>query len=249
MKTSGNTILVTGGGSGIGQALAAALHKTGNSVIITGRREEALKETVSAHDGMAYDVLDVTSAQAVSAFAASVSTRYPTLNVIVNNAGIMKAEDLNADDFTTEVAEDIISTNLTAPIRITAALLPHLRKQPRATIINVTSGLAFVPLAMTPTYSATKAALHSYTQSLRYQLRNTNVEVLELAPPAVATDLMPGQRNNPRSMPLDDYIAESMAILSGSPPHGEILVERVKLLRNAEATGNIDQVFNMLNPA
>ncbi len=168
MKTSGNTILVTGGGSGIGQALAAALHKAGNSVIITGRREAALKETVSAHDGMAYEVLDVTSAEAVRAFAASAPKKYPALNVIVNNAGIMKAEDVNADDFTTEVAEDIIATNLTAPIRMTAALLPQLRKQPHATIVNVTSGLAFVPLAMTPTYSATKAALHSYTQSLRY---------------------------------------------------------------------------------
>ena len=135
------------------------------------------------------------------------------------------------------------------PIRLTAALLPQLKNQKQATIINVTSGLSFVPLAMTPTYSATKAALHSYSQSLRYQLRNTNVDVLELAPPGVATDLMPGHRENPRSMPLADYISESMGILAGTPPNGEILVERVKPLRSAEASGNYAAVFNMLNPA
>jgi uncharacterized oxidoreductase len=249
MNISGNTILITGGGSGIGQALAVALHGAGNSVIITGRREAALKETVAAHRGMNYAVLDVTSAEAIAAFATSASQKYPALNVLINNAGIMLAEDVTSDAFTADIAEDTITTNILGPIRMTAALLPHLQKQAHATIINVTSGLAFLPLAMTPTYSATKAALHSYTQSLRYQLRKTNVEVLELAPPAVATDLMPGQRSNPRSMPLADYVSESMAILAGTPPNGEILVERVKFLRNAEASGNFDSVFNMLNPA
>jgi uncharacterized oxidoreductase len=249
MKISGNTILITGGGSGIGQALAAALHEAGNTVIVTGRREAALKETVGVHKGMAYEVLDVTSADAIAIFAKTAAKKYPALNVLINNAGIMQAEDVTSDDFGPKIAEDTIITNLLGPIRMTAALLPHLKAQAHATVINVTSGLAFVPLAMTPTYSATKAALHSYTQSLRYQLRKTHVEVLELAPPAVATDLMPGQRNNPRSMPLADYVSESMAILAGTPPHGEILVERVKMLRNAEATSNFDTVFNMLNPA
>jgi uncharacterized oxidoreductase len=249
MKTSGNTILITGGGSGIGQALAVALHDAGNTVVITGRREAALKETIAAHKGMAYEVLDVTSAEAITAFTKSAPKKYPALNVLINNAGIMQAEDVTSDSFTADIAEATITTNLVGPIRLIAALLPHLKKQAHATIINVTSGLAFLPLAMTPTYSATKAALHSYSQSLRHQLRNTKVEVLELAPPAVATDLMPGQRSNPRSMPLDDYVSESMAILSGTPPNGEILVERVKFLRHAEATGSFDNVFNMLNPA
>jgi uncharacterized oxidoreductase len=249
MKISGNTILITGGGSGIGQALAAALHKAGNTVIITGRCEAALKETVAMHKGMAYEVLDVTSADAIAAFAKSASQKYPALNVLINNAGIMQAEDMTSDAFTADIAEDTITTNVLGPIRMTVALLPHLKKQTHATIINVTSGLAFLPLAMTPTYSATKAAMHSYTQSLRHQLRKSNVEVLELAPPAVATDLMPGQRNSPHAMPLADYIAESMAIFAGTPPNGEILVERVKFLRNAEASGNFDSVFNMLNPA
>lgn len=249
MKISGNTILITGGGSGIGQALAAALHEAGNSVIITGRREAALKETAAAHKGMAYEVLDVTSAEAIAVFAAVAARKYPALNVLVNNAGIMIAEDVTADGFDASIAEDTITTNFTGPIRLTAALLPLLKKQKQATIVNVTSGLAFVPLAMTPTYSATKAALHSYSQSLRYQLRHTNVDVLELAPPGVATDLMPGHRDNPRSMPLAEYISESMGILGGTPPKGEILVERVKLLRNAEASGNYDSAFSMLNPA
>jgi uncharacterized oxidoreductase len=248
MQKSDNTILITGGGSGIGQALAIALHHAGNQVIVAGRREQPLKQTAAAQKGMEYMVLDVTSVKSVSALAAEVTKKFPALNVLINNAGIMVAEDLNAPEFTTVAAEDMINTNLVAPIRLTTALLPHLKKQAHASIINVTSGLAFVPLAMTPTYSATKAALHSYTQSLRYQLRNTSVEVLELAPPAVATDLMPGQRSNPRSMPLADYIAESMSLLATRQTQDEILVERVRPLRNAEASGNYGAVFNMLNP-
>ena len=138
-------------------------------------------------------------------------------------------------------------TNLVGPIRLNTALLPHLLRQTKATIITVSSGLAFVPLAFTPTYSATKAAIHSYSQGLRHQLRNTSVEVLELAPPAVATDLMPGHKDNPRSMPLDAYISEVMELLNTAKD--EILVERVKYLRNAERTGAYANVFGMLNPA
>jgi uncharacterized oxidoreductase len=248
MKISGNTILITGGGSGIGQGLAAALHEAGNTVIISGRRTAALEETAKTYPGMQYESLDVDSAHDIAGFAARVSKKYPDLNVLINNAGIMRPEDVTAANYTPETAEAIITTNLCGPIRMIAALLPHLQKQKSATIINVTSGLAFVPLAFTPTYSATKAALHSYTQSLRYQLRKTAIDVLELAPPAVATDLMPGQRANPRSMPLADYINESMALLAGTPPHGEILVERVKLLRNAEANSTFGNVFAMINP-
>jgi uncharacterized oxidoreductase len=249
MKISGNTILITGGGSGIGQGLAAALQKAGNFVIISGRRQAALEETVKAHPGMRAEVLDVDSADDINAFAARVSKTYPALNVLINNAGIMRPEDVTAANYSPATAEAIVTTNLLGPIRMIAAMLPHLQKQKSATIINVTSGLAFVPLAFTPTYNATKAALHSYTQSLRHQLRKTAVEILELAPPAVATELMPGQSKSPHSMPLADYISESMAILAGTPPHGEILVERVKLLRNAEASGKYGDVFAMLNPA
>jgi uncharacterized oxidoreductase len=142
-----------------------------------------------------------------------------------------------------------VTTNLLAPIRLTAALLPHLRAQPTATVMTVTSGLAFIPLAATPTYNATKAAIHSWTISLRHQLRDTSIEVLELAPPAVATDLMPGHADNPNSMPLADYTAEVIGLIErGDAPRGEILVDRVKPLRNAETSGNWDQVFAGLNP-
>jgi uncharacterized oxidoreductase len=249
MKNSGNTILVTGGGSGIGQGLAAALQKAGNTVIISGRRKAALEETIKAHPGMQFEVLDVDSGENIIAFAARVAKKYPGLNVLINNAGIMRPEDVTAANYTADTAEAIVITNLLGPIRMIAAMLPHLQKQKAATIVNVTSGLAFVPLAFTPTYSATKAALHSYTQSLRHQLRKSAIEILELAPPAVATELMPGQSKSPHSMPLADYISESMAILGGTPPNGEILVERVKMLRNAEVNGKFGDVFNMLNPA
>ena len=147
-------------------------------------------------------------------------------------------------------AEATIATNLLGPIRLTAALLPHLEKQPRATIMTVSSGLAFVPLAMNPTYCATKAAIHSYTQSLRYQLRNTSIQVLELVPPYVQTELMGArQASDPTAMPLKDFIVETMQILRSSPEATEICVERVKPLRFAEASGHYDDFFKKLNDA
>lgn len=247
MKTTGNTILITGGTSGIGLALAQGLVAQGNTVIIAGRRQALLDAAASTTPGLHTLALDVSDLDALPAVAADLIARYPALNVLINNAGIMVAEDiLSAPDGT---ASATVTTNLLAPIQLTAALLPHLMRQQTATVVNVTSGLSFVPLAATPTYSATKAALHSYTQSLRHQLRNTSVEVLELAPPAVQTDLMPGHAQNPQGMPLADFITESLGLLSNSPANGELMVERVKFLRNAEATGSFAQVFAMLNPA
>ncbi len=247
MDMTGNTILVTGGGTGIGRALAEAFHAGGNRVIIAGRRAEPLAEVVAANPGMISVVLDVADPEAVEQFAARVVRDHPALNVLVNNAGIMKIEDVLADRLDLSQAELTVAINLLGPIRLTAGLLPHLRRQPAATVVNVTSGLAFVPLAATPTYSATKAAMHSYSQSLRFLLRNTAVRVIELAPPLVATDLTPGQRENPRAMPLDDYISESMALFAADAAAPEILVERVKLQRNAEARGDHDKVFAMIN--
>ena len=249
MNITGNTILITGGGSGIGRALAEALHARGNQVIITGRREAALKETAAANPGIAYATLDMTDANAIRAFAAKAIAEHPSLNVVIANAGIMKVEDLKAEAFDAATIEETIATNLLGPIRLTGALLPHLRAQRSATVMTVSSGLAFVPLAATPTYSATKAAIHSWSQSLRSQLADTSVEVLELAPPAVATDLMPGHAQNPRSMPLADYTAEVIGLIERrETPQGEILVERVKPLRFAEARG-YEAVFGMLNGA
>ena len=249
MNITGNTILITGGGSGIGRALAEALHARGNQVVITGRRESALKAVVEANPGMAWAALDVADPAAIRAFAAQVVRDHPALNVVINNAGIMQAEDLKAEPVDLDVVETTVTTNLLGPIRLTAALLPHLRAQAASTVITVTSGLAFIPLAATPTYNATKAAIHSWTQSLRHQLADTSVEVLELAPPAVATDLMPGHAENPNSMPLADYTAEVIGLIErGETPRGEILVERVKPLRFAEVNG-YEAVFERLNGA
>lgn len=244
MTPGGNTILITGGTSGIGLVLAIALQAQGNQVIVAGRRQALLDEIGRTH-GLATQALDVTDGDAIPAFAAAVTAAHPALNVLVNNAGIMQAERLADAD--TAIAEAIVATNLLGPIRLTAALLPHLMAQPKSTIINVTSGLAFVPLAATPTYSATKAALHSYSQSLRHQLKGTAVEVLELAPPAVQTDLMPGSRTNPFGMPLDDFISATMAVLATDPTPPEVLVQRVQVLRRAEAEGRHDAAFAIVN--
>jgi uncharacterized oxidoreductase len=246
MNLTGNTILITGGGSGIGRGLAEAMHKLGNRVIIAGRRQSALDETTAANPGMNSLQLDIENPAAIRAFAARLVTGFPSFNILINNAGIMRAERLLAQQPGLADAEAIVTTNLLGPIRLTAALLPHLHKQPHATIVNVSSGLAFLPLAFTPTYCATKAAIHSYTQSLRYQLRATQIEVLELIPPYVATDLLNGA-SDPRAMPLDTFIAEVMEILKTQPTPTEICVENVKGLRFAAETGKFDAIFQGLN--
>ncbi|PZU58807.1 MAG: oxidoreductase [Sphingobium sp.] len=245
MKTSGNTILVTGGGSGIGEALAHRLHDAGNHVIVAGRRREALEQAIAGRERMSAMELDVESPRAIHDFATRLIGDHPALNVLVNNAGVMRYEDLttarNLDD-----AEATIVTNLLGPIRLIDALIDHLKAQPDAAIVNTTSGLAFVPLPKAATYSATKAAMHSYTVSLRARLEG-QVEVIELAPPAVQTDLTPGQATREGYMPLNDYIEEVMALFGQQPTPSEILVERVKFLRNAEANGQFAQALGGLN--
>ena len=249
MDMTGNTILVTGATSGIGRALAEAFHQAGNTVIVAGRRAALLQEVAAENPGMTTMEFDVEDAAGIAGFAARLVAAQPRLNVLINNAGIMRAEDLLAEDYATDDAEAMIATNLLGPIRLTMALLPQLRAQTKAAVLNISSGLAFVPMSQTPTYSATKAALHSWSQSLRHQLRATSVEVIELAPPAVATDLMPNWRNNPHAMKLDDYIAQTMALLEENPQAAEICVPPVRRLREAERKGNYDTIFAMLNPA
>jgi len=247
MNITGNTILITGGGSGIGRALAISLHERGNSVIVAGRRLEPLEQLAAEVPGIAVAQLDVADADAIVAFADTITAAHPALNVVIHNAGIMQAEDLLADGFALDTADATITTNLLGPIRLTAALLPHLRAQPKASILTVSSGLAFVPMVATPTYCATKAAIHSWSQSLRAQLAPVGIDVIEIAPPGVATDLMPGHAQNPQSMPLDAYIAETVALLETHPEGPENTVERVLFLRTAEREGRYDQTFAMLN--
>lgn len=246
MRLTGNTILVTGGGTGIGRGLAEAFQAQGNTVIIAGRRSEVLDETVSANPGMKSAPLDIMDGEAIRNFAGKTIRDFPSLNVVIQNAGIMRPEALQ--NAKVEDAEAIITTNLLGPIRLTAALLPHLLKLPAAAIMTVSSGLAFVPMAMTPTYCATKAAIHSYTQSLRSQLKDTNIQVLELIPPYVQTGLMgTRQAEDPNAMPLKEFISEAMSILGASPNSTEICVNRVKRLRFAEASGNYDALYKTFN--
>jgi uncharacterized oxidoreductase len=238
MNTTGNTILITGGGSGIGRGLAEAFHKLGNHVIIAGRRKQVLDEAVAANPGMSSAVLDIENAASIRAFATKLIADFPALNVVLHNAGIMRPENLLAQPEDLTDAEAMITTNLLGPIRLTAALLPHLQKQSHAAVITETSGLAFIPLAMAPTYNATKAAIHSYTQSLRYQLKSTNVQVIEIIPPYVQTELMgSSQASDPRAMPLKDFIDETINLFKTQPDATEILVERVKPLRFSEQNG------------
>lgn len=249
MRLTGNTLLITGGTSGIGRALAEAFYQQGNTVIIAGRRQSLLDEITAAHPGMCGVPLDVGDADAVRALAARIQKQFPALNVLINNAGITKVEDLAGETVDVDVSRAIIQTNIVGVLELTAALLPSLQRQPEATIITTTSGLAFVPRADYPTYCASKAFLHSWLQSLRFQLRNTTVEVLELAPPYVQTELGgPGQATDPNAMPLTDYVAEVMQRLGDpNPPLGEILVERVKALRWAEKKDLYAQTFAGMN--
>jgi uncharacterized oxidoreductase len=247
MQMTGNTVLVTGGGTGIGRGLAEALHRLGNKVVIAGRRREPLQAVAEANPGIQILSLDQGDPADIRRFATELTDHYPDLNVVINNAGIQRVEDLTTSG--PSAAEQTVAINLLGPIRLTAALLPSLLKKPRAAIVNVTSGLAFMPSALTPTYCATKAALHSYTQSLRFQLRGTAVQVVEVVPPQVQTALQGERGFDPRAMPLDEYITETMTLLQTQPQAAEILVERVKGFRFAERDGAFDEIYPAFNEA
>ena len=240
MKLFDNTILITGGTSGIGHALAVQLAARGNNVVIAGRRKELIDDIVAANDGIDGIVLDVTDPSSIAQAAASLRVSHPGLNVLINNAGIMRGEDV-LDASSVETAELTIASNLLGPIRLTLALLPLLTANADPVVMTVTSGLAFVPRPDTPTYSATKAAIHSWSESLRVQLAD-KVQVIELAPPFTQTELM-GQQGNPMAMPLSDYVIEVMNLLDDQPDAQEILVERVKRQRFAERDGTYAEVL------
>lgn len=227
MTLTGNTILITGGGSGIGRGLAEALHKLGNKVIIAGRRRSHLDAVTAANPGMEAVELDVADPASIARVAAQLIAAHPNLNVLINNAGVMRPDDAGGvlDD---ALMVSTITTNLIGPLRMTAALIEHLKRQDHAVVAYTSSVLAFVPLAVTAVYSATKAALHSYVLSQRFMLRDTGVRVLEIAPPWVRTDLM-NSREAEQAMPLEPFIAETIVALGAGGD--EILVEAAKPLR------------------
>lgn len=228
MNLSGNTIFITGGGSGIGRSLAEELHKRSNKVIVSGRRRANLDDVVAANPGIEAIELDITDSASIDAAAARLIAGHPDLNVLINNAGIMPFDDAAAaiDD---EQARKIIATNLLGPIRLTSALIEHLKAQPSATIIHNTSVVAYTPIAQTAVYSASKAALHNYALSQRFMLRDTSVRVQEIVPPWVNTDLVK-KTDDPRAMPLHEFVAQLMVQLSTDEP--ELVVEASRQMRD-----------------
>ncbi|MBO9127755.1 MULTISPECIES: SDR family oxidoreductase [unclassified Rhizobium] len=244
MKMTGNTIFITGGGSGIGRGLAEAFHKLGNQVIISGRRKANLDETIKAHPGMAAYEMDITDPQSIETVTKKIVADFPALNVLVNNAGIMPFDDASGP-MDERSMQNVVTTNFLGPIRMTSALIEHLKAQPSAVVINNTSVLAFVPLAYNAVYSATKAALHSYSMSQRFTLRETSVKVQEIAPPWVDTDLIK-KSGDPRAMPLDAFIKETMAKLATDQE--EIYVDAIQMLRDNPGSKEHDFV-NKFNEA
>jgi uncharacterized oxidoreductase len=250
MRNHSNTIFITGGGSGIGRGLAEAFHKLGNRVVIGGRREAVLRDTCAANPGMSYVVLDVASPDSVRTTAQTVIAKFPELNCVVNNAGVQRAHDFSAAGGLDEAAlREEVETNLLGLARVCAAFLPHLRSQPEATLINISSGLAFVPLARVPVYCATKAAVHSFSVSLRHQLKHTSVRVIELIPPYVDTDLDKGRRRpgGPAPLPLPQFISAAMEGLSGDAD--EVPVGDAKFLYASAGPGEaFTKSFSRMNP-
>ena len=230
-------------------ALAVALHEQGSTVVVGGRRTDLLERIAAEHPGLDTVRIDTTDPESIASAAKEVLDRHPDLDTLVTMAGIMRAEDWHHPEGFLDTAEQIVTTNVLGPIRLIGAFVEHLQTRPHATIVTVSSGLAFAPLAVTPTYDASKAAIHMLSEALRLQLADTNVDVVELVPPSVATDLMPGQRESPVAMPLDEFVTEVVDLLRTQPEAHEILVERVKFLRFGDARGDYDEVVRVLNAA
>jgi uncharacterized oxidoreductase len=244
MNITGNTIFIPGGTSGLGLGLALRLRDAGNKVIIAGRREALLEQITADNPGIESVVLDTTDPASILRAAETVKTRWPETNVLITMAGIMEIEDVHTADFL-ETAERTVTTNLLGPIRLIAAFVEFLAAK-ESTIMTVSSGLAHVPLPFTPTYNATKAAIHMLTEGIRLQLADTSIQVIEIVPPAVQTTLL-GQQDSPNAMPVEEYLSETMQLIENQPAAKEILVERVKMLRFAEVNGTYDEVVGMLS--
>ena len=245
MQIDSSTVFIPGATSGIGLGLALRLRAAGSTVIVGGRRTERLAAIAAEHPGIGTVEIDTADPASILRARDEVVARHPELDAVVLMAGIMEAEEFK-DPSSLEIAERTVVTNLLGPIRLVHAFLPQLRSRGSATIVTVSSGLASVPLAVTPTYNATKAAVHSLSETLRVQLETTGVRVVELVPPATQTDLM-GLKDNPTALPLEDFLDEVMGILETQPEVAEVLVERVKWQRHAEREGRYDEVFAALS--
>lgn len=251
MNLTGNTILITGGSRGIGSALAEALHDRGNQVIITGRDRALLQAIGEQRPGLVALPLELGDPASLADLAEIVHARFPGLNVLIANAGISRPENLASGHWDDFDAEAIIDTNILGVLRTVATFLPLLTQQRSATLMATGSALAFLPLASFPTYCASKAFLHSWLVSLRHQLRHLPVEVLELSPPYVQTELTgEAQATDPRAMPVQEYVQQVLLKLErGDHPRGELLLEPDQARRWAERDGTYDTLFALMNPA
>jgi short-subunit dehydrogenase involved in D-alanine esterification of teichoic acids len=244
MHITGSTLFIPGATSGIGLALARRFKDRGNTVVIGGRRTELLEKLQGEGFGVVH--IDTADPKSITQAATQVIAEYPDVDTLINMAGIMVAEDWHTAEGFLSIAEDTVNVNLLGPIRLIAAFTEQLQSRPAATIINVSSGLASVPLARTATYSATKAAIHALSEAIRVQYADTTVQIIELVPPVVRTGLADTARN-PRAIPLDDFADNVIALLESRPEAHEILVEQVKLQRYAERRGDYEKVFGLIN--
>jgi uncharacterized oxidoreductase len=245
MRIHGNTVFIPGATSGIGLALALRLQAAGNDVIIGGRRRDLL-ERLAAEHGLDTVVIDVTDPASVAHARDEVLARHPELDALIAMAGIMIAEDVGRSGFLAD-AERIVDTNVLGPLRLVDAFIDHLRTRPAATLVTVSSGLAHTPLAITPTYNGSKAFIHRFSETIRMQLAGTSVQVIELVPPAVQTELLDGGDGNEHFLPLDAFADEVMHLLETQPDASEILVDAVRFLRFSETEGRYDAAVTALN--
>lgn len=216
MNITGNTILITGGTSGIGLAFAEEFIKEGNKVIITGRRADRLDAIKKRLPEIIIKQSDVADVAQRTELAAWVIENHPDTNILINNAGVQYITDFNKIVDLGKVHNEL-ETNLIAPVHLASLFIPHLKEKQNATIINVTSGLAFVPIALMAIYCASKAAMHSLTMSLRYQLKDTGINVFEIAPPSVDTELGHDRRvdktQSHGGIPVAEFMEGAMAAI------------------------------------
>lgn len=248
MDLSDNTILITGGATGIGLELARQLLDLGNEIIICGRREEKLSEAKKNFPRLHTYACDLSKRDERITFVNTVIADFPRLNILINNAGIQNQFDLTSE-ISSEDIENEIATNLIAPIHLSSLFISHLPGKNNSAIINVTSGLGFVPLAIVPVYCSTKAALHSYTMSLRHQLKETSIKVFEIAPPTVDTNLDRGAREKRGMVDRGISAVECAALMIKAIEEDRFFapIGQAENLVGAVSSGKADLVFGRMN--